>query len=138
MLPKPLAQIEQADIQRLIADQAVEHQQLDFKRQVPGATGEDKRELCADITSFANSTGGDLVFGVQEADGHADAITPVVTENIDREIQRLEAIVHTGTEPRVPGLHSRAIPVPGGHVIVMRVLKSWIGPHLVKVNDGYK
>jgi len=39
---------------------------LDYKRDVPGESDQDKKEFLADISSFANATGGDLIYGVDE------------------------------------------------------------------------
>jgi predicted HTH transcriptional regulator len=39
---------------------------LDYKERLPGDSDADKREMLADVTAFANSAGGDLIYGVKE------------------------------------------------------------------------
>ena len=43
-----------------------ESRYLDYKERLPGDSDEDKRELLADVTAFANTAGGDLLYGVRE------------------------------------------------------------------------
>src|SRR5262249_42036510 len=43
----------------------------------------------------------------------------------------LESIALTGIEPRLTNLRIRAIPLSGGHVIIVRVPRSFIPPHRV-------
>lgn len=112
---------------------------MDFKRDLPGNADKDKNELRADVTSFANAGGGDLIFGVDEAGGVATAVPGLPGVDADAEIRRIEAVIQTSIDPRVPGFESRAIAIPGkGPVIVVRVPKSWRGPHLVKINDTFR
>ena len=40
---------------------------LDYKRTLPGSTDEEKREFLADVSSFANAAGGDIVYGIDGA-----------------------------------------------------------------------
>lgn len=139
MIPKPLEKIDAADIRALVANGDEERRTLDFKRDLPGATDADKRELRADVTSFANSAGGDLIFGIAETAGAATALPGLPGIDPDAEIRRLEEVINAGIDPRVPGFASHKVQLPGaGPVIVLRVPKSWRGPHLVKVNDAYR
>jgi hypothetical protein len=139
VIPKTLDKIEAADIQSLVTNGDEERRTLDFKRDLPGNTDKDKNELRADVTSFANAGGGDLIFGVDEAGGVATAVPGLPGVDADAEIRRIEAVIQTSIDPRVPGFESRAIAIPGkGPVIVVRVPKSWRGPHLVKINDTFR
>lgn len=70
-LPNDLSSITQAQIEQLVADQTREGPHLDFKRDLPTAWNDaSKHEFFADTTAFANSGGGDLIFGIDE-DGQA-------------------------------------------------------------------
>lgn len=68
----------QTNIESLIADRVQEGPHLDFKRDLPSAwDASAKHELLADVTAFANSGGGDIVYGVDENDAaEASAICP--------------------------------------------------------------
>jgi len=142
-LPNDLSSIEQVHIEQLVADQVREGPHLDFKRDLPTAWNDAaKHEFLADTTAFANSGGGDLIFGIDE-DGQAQAsrITPQVISNVDQEIRRLQDFLINLAEPRLPGVKVQAIQVSvagaDGHVIVVRVPQSWAGPHRVKTNQHF-
>jgi hypothetical protein len=142
-LPNDLLAITQAHIEQLVADRTREGPHLDFKRELPTAWNDAaKHEFLADATAFANSGGGDLVFGVEE-DGQAQALAviPQVIANVDQEIRRLQDFLLNLAEPRLPGVKVHAVQVSvartEGHVIVVRIPQSWAGPHRVKTNQHF-
>lgn len=139
MIPRPLDKIEAADILALVANREEERRTIDFKRELPGNADKDRNELRADVTSFANASGGDLIFGVAEEAGVATAVPGLVEVDADAEIRRIESMIQSSVDPRVPGVESRKIDMPGGApVILVRVPKSWRGPHLVRINDTFR
>lgn len=139
MIPKSLDKIEAADILALVTNADEERRTMDFKRDLPGNADKDKNELRADVTSFANAGGGDLIFGVDEANGKATAVLGLPGVNVDAEVLRIESVIQSNVDPRVPGFESHVITIPGkAPVIVVRVPKSWRGPHLVRINDTFR
>jgi hypothetical protein len=137
MLTKPIDQLAEADFRALIANHTAESQTLDFKRVLPGRDNAARHEFCADVCAFANASGGDLLFGIDEdADGKAAAVVPL-TENPDDEQLRLQDLALNGLEPRITGLQVRSVPVTGGHVFVVYVPRSWAGPHRVRTNQHF-
>lgn len=142
-LPNDLLAITQAHIELLVADQTREGPHLDYKRDLPAAWNDSaKHEFLADATAFANSGGGDLVFGVEEdGQAQASAVIPQVIENIDQEVRRLQDFLLNLAEPRLPGVKIQAVPVSAagieGHVVVVRIPQSWAGPHRVKTNQHF-
>lgn len=130
LLDIPLDRITEADLQRLIAAGAAESLYVDYKQATYGGKEADHAELLADVSSFANAAGGDLVIGVAEARGIPSAIVPF-TGNADDERRRLEDIARTGLEPRIR-IQTRAVPLAaGGAVIIVRVPRSYAPPHRV-------
>ena len=69
MIAKNLTDIRTEDIEALIANAASESTTLEFKRDLPGGTDDAKREFLADISALANTSGGDLLYGIEEQDG---------------------------------------------------------------------
>lgn len=136
-LPSNLLTTTGADIQRLIDDQDAEGPHLDFKRELPRGDNAGRHEFAADVSAFANSGGGDLIYGVEEdAEGRAAAVV-ALTENPDQEARRLLDVLLNAVEPRMPGVLVQAVPVPGGSVFVVRVPQSWAGPHRVRTNQHF-
>ena len=62
-LNKPLDQIEERDLQELLAGQVSEHKTLEYKLALPGNSDSERKEFLADVSSFANAAGGDLIYG---------------------------------------------------------------------------
>ena len=60
-----------------------------------------------DVSSFANADGGDLIIGVDEAEGIPTAIPGVVVADVDAEKLSLEETIRRGIEPRIDfAIHS--------------------------------
>jgi hypothetical protein len=128
---KLLEDVGLADLEGLVSSAVPEGRRVDFKDSLPGNSDGDKREFLYDVSSFANAAGGDLIFGIAEAQGVASKVSPIQGANPDQEILRLEAIARTGLDPRIPGLRMRAIPVGPGFVLLVRIPRSWASPHMV-------
>jgi hypothetical protein len=139
MIPKQFKDIEKGDIGGLVENAIREGRSIEYKQQLPGGQDSDKKELLADVSSFANASGGDILFGIdEERDGNGKptgiprAANGLGGINVDQEIQRLENSIRSGIEPRIPGLQIR--PIDGfqnGPVIIIPVPKSWASPHMV-------
>lgn len=141
-LPYSLASISQSDIEQLISSKEQEGTHLDLKRSLPiNWDNASKHEFLADSSAFANSGGGDLIYGVDEdGEASASAIVPQ-TINPDVEVRRLQDILLNGIEPRLPGCQIVPVPVSvsgnSGSIIIVRIPKSWAGPHRVRTNQHF-
>jgi hypothetical protein len=140
-LPRNLLETTEGDIRSLIADRVQEGPNLDFKRDLPAAwDGSAKHELLADVTAFANSGGGDIVYGLDENDAaEASAVCPQVLGSVDQEVRRLQDFLLNLAEPRLPGVQIHAVELTEGektgYALVIRVPQSWAAPHRVKTNQ---
>src|SRR4051812_34530707 len=65
----PLEEITEAQLEFLVKAAARESRVLDYKREWRAQSASDQKELLLDFTSFANDEGGDIVYGVEEAEG---------------------------------------------------------------------
>jgi hypothetical protein len=133
----PLADIAEGHLQRLIAAQAAESLHVEYKRETYGTNDDQRREFLADVSSFANAAGGDLVIGMTAANGIPTGIYPFMGDG-DAERLRLEQMARDGLNPRIPNLQTRAVPLSGGgFVVVVRVPKSYHPPHrIIFKNSG--
>lgn len=137
MIPNAISSVTASHIKDLVADGISESRGLDYKKELP--TGADGRiGFLKDVAAFANTSGGDLVFGVDEEvdlngkrTGRAGAIPGL--QNLD-DVQklRLEQWVRTGIEPRVYVQLYEVNELTNGPVLVVRVPRSLTGPHMVK------
>ena len=136
-LPRDLSTTTEADIRSLVDEQATEGAYLDLKRDLPGRDAGARHEFLADVSAFANSAGGDLVYGLDE-DGEGRAARIVPQEgNPDQETRRLQDMLMNGVQPRLPGVQIQPVNVDGGFVLVVRVPQSWAGPHRVNSNQHF-
>lgn len=132
-LDKPISELNESDLDALIAAGTPELKTLEYKQSLPGRSESDRKEFLADVSSFANSAGGRLVYGMR-----ADAGVPLesvgVEEEGDSAILSLESSIRNGIAPRVAGIHSVAIKLAksGKAVIVMQIPKSFAAPHMVQ------
>lgn len=134
MINKKIEEITEYDLQALIDNKVLESKTIEYKREPPNNSDSDKKEFLTDITSFANSSGGDLIFGIEQDNqtGEPKSINGIEVENVDKEKTRLDNIIRSGVEPRILSVAIQPIPLSNSKfVILIRILKSWIGPHRV-------
>ena len=131
MINKQLEKIGLDDLKQLQSNAVLEGKTIEYKQQLPGGADADRKEFLADVSSFANTSGGDLIFGITEENGSPKSIDGVGIENIDEEIRKYENIIRDGIEPRIVfATHHISLPDKKS-VIIFRVNKSWNGPHRV-------
>jgi hypothetical protein len=143
MIGKEFSVIVREDIEALAVDGVQEGTTIDYKAQLPSGSDEEVREFLSDVSSFANASGGDLIYGVSEkqdgtgkATGLPDAPKGLAGVNADQQINRMENWLRDGIDPRIPGIKLKAIEgFSEGPVIVLRVPKSWSSPHMVKFRN---
>ncbi len=134
MINKKIEEIKESDLQVLINNKVFEGKTIEYKKELPINSDSDKKEFLADITSFANSSGGDLIFGISQDNqtGEPKAIEGIEVENADKEKTRLDNIIRDGVEPRLLSTTIQPISLSNSKfVILIRIPKSWIGPHRV-------
>lgn len=90
-----------------------------------------RRSFLADVSSFANTGGGDLVFGMDEAVGLPTLITGTSAADVDLEVRRLDSIIAAGLSPRIRHSIKSVTTAAGPSVLITRVERSWAGPHRV-------
>lgn len=131
---KPLESISAEDVAALIG--MPEPDRVEFKSEI-GNSDDARRDYCGEITALANTAGGLLLVGVGEADGVARDVGLVPWKEIDIERLRLVSIAESLIKPRIPGLRVHLVKVgEDGGVIVLRVPKSFAGPHAVDIGGS--
>ena len=115
---------------------AEEGQTLDFKRAINLDKPDAKRDLATDVSAFANESGGDIIYGMdQTADGFAKGLMPLTGVNRDGVEIQLRQICQAQIDPPVPGLQFVTVEFePDKFAMVMRIPRSWDRPHCVVGN----
>lgn len=123
----------------MISDRVQEDIHLDYKRSA--AIAHDKRgEIAKDVSAFANSDGGLLIYGVEE-DKQSHEPKAVDSGVDDRKFSKewLENIIMSHISPIVDDV--RIVPIPlgsGTSIYVVSVPKSQRGPHQASDDKYYK
>jgi hypothetical protein len=131
-------QISEADLVALIGAET-ESKFLDYKRDIVGNGDGDRKEFLYDISSFANTQGGYLVFGIEEAKGLPTRIVGLGGLNADKEMLRLQQIARDGIRPPIAGIEYGIVRLASGEAaIVLRVPKSWSPPHQVTYQKAFR
>jgi hypothetical protein len=131
MLPAQLSDWDVDAIVNLLSTKMFESENFDYKEALPDPRDvEAKNRLCAACCAFANSSGGFLVFGIDDNKSKSPTDRLV---GLDSDLDFPE---HFGNFPRKcdPSVHWRfrnpALPLASGRVIhVVEVPKSWRAPH---------
>lgn len=110
----------------MIKDKEKESLELEYKRcdALNSLNDKNKTEISKDISAFANSAGGVLIYGVEE-DGH---IPIRIDRGFDPNIiskERLENIINSNIHPRIDGLLIKQIELIStnpGHVLYVIII----------------
>lgn len=141
MIQKGFDDVTKADIDGLIANGTIESKTLEYKQELPGNLDADKKEFLADVSSFGNASGGDIVYGIKaavDADGKKtgapEAVQAITDFTADDAKLRLEETIRNGIDPR---LRVQIKEIAGwgtdgeGFVVLLRIPKSFALPHMV-------
>ena len=129
-----------ADIQSLIDNNVEESIHLDFKAsQALEKTEKKKDEIAKDVSAFANSDGGVIVYGVNEKNHCADSISYIDGNTITKEW--LEQVINSKINKRIVGV--QIFPVRFGDkiaqtVYVVKIPRSDNVPHMSSDRRYYR
>jgi len=126
--------IEESDLQALVDNEISESKIIEYKEILPENSNSKRKEFLADVSSFANASGGYLIYGIKEESGIPVEVCGLADVNSDGEILRLESMIRDGLEPRItPSISIRAIPLETSNVvIIIHIPRSWALPHMIK------
>ena len=136
MIKKKLDQITEEDLQLLKENEVLEGKTIEYKRELNLDSRDDRKEFLADVSSFANATGGDLIIGIIENSGIPDEIKGLEREILDNLEGKIEGLLRDATEPRVyVDIHE--VPLSNSKfVLIIRVPNSWRSPHRILMRDN--
>lgn len=129
---KSFDRIDETDLQALCTGQEREGKILEFKEAQAGNSEGDRKEFLADVTSFANTSGGHLIFGIKETGGVATEICGISIDDPDAEVLRMENLLTSGVQRRLSGYAIKPLHLRNGKAaIIIRIPRSWALPHRV-------
>lgn len=128
-----------SDIEQLIRDEVEENIHLDYKRDGALSKEEKKKaEITKDISAFANSDGGIIIYGLAESDHKPQSITYI--DGLVYTKEWLENIVNI-IQPRIDGV--KIYPVRKDNdlkqsLYIVKIPRSFQAPHMAKDKRYYK
>ena len=133
MINKNMEHISYEDIQLLLENQIDESDVLDYKTEMI-----ENERLMRHICAFANTRGGDIVFGVKESGkgGHPAEIHGLDTSNINKE--SIEQIILSNIVPRLD-VKIKTIEIPNStrSILLVRIPDSHLKPHQNNINKKF-
>ena len=119
-------------VEALVTNATAETAVLEFKQSLTLGKRVDRIETLKDLSGMGNGGGGTIVYGVAERDGGVAAAIEPLTQLAD--VGRLEDLVRSAIRP--PLLWTvETIPVDGGFVLSIEVLRSPLGPYMVEAYE---
>ena len=133
MIQKTFESIHLQDIKDLIENQIAENKTLEFKSLLNLNKNAEKKEFLYDISSFANATGGDLLFGITEGkEKGLPGSLEGIDGNIDVQCGTMENMIRDSIKPRIMDIRLKSFPLENGKsILLFRIPKSLNAPHQV-------
>src|SRR5690554_2139766 len=128
------------DILDLIKNEIEESIHLDFKAgPALGKSDGKRKEISKDISAFANSDGGVIIYGLNEVNHKANSLSFIDGDEFTKEW--LEQIISSSIQRKISGL--KIIPIRFDNkiektVYVVKIPKSYETPHMCKDNRFYR
>ncbi|HEY5740924.1 MAG TPA: ATP-binding protein [Terrimicrobiaceae bacterium] len=113
-----------------------ESRTLEYKRDMPNTRGEGLKELLADVSAFANSSGGVIVFGVDERESEpSDCVGVQITDSVNEKL-RLEQTISANLDPNLRGCRFDVIATRNGKTILaLRIPANLNAPHMIRTGS---
>lgn len=116
------------DIEAIISSRTPESVYLDYKAS-PAIGGGSRHEIAKDVSAFANSDGGMIIYGVTE-DHHEPVGVDGGVDHAQYSREWLEQTIQSNVSPRIADLRIAQIPISATHsCYAVGVGKSLRGPH---------
>ena len=134
-------EIDKAFLQSLVDEEVMEDRGLEYKRDLnilidlpKDVMEREKQEFCGDVSAFANTDGGFLIYGIdQDVEGRANELNGIsCLDNFDKLRNRLFQIIGAGIEPQLYGVEIEKVELDEEKIIILvQAQPSWSKPHWV-------
>lgn len=141
MISKKIEEISLDDIKLLIDNSICESKTLEYKRELTIGSDNDKKEFLADISSFANSIGGDIIIGLEEDEKEKvpTNICGISYQNEDSLIRQVESLIRDSIQPIILNIQFRLLQLENSKgILIIRIPQSLISPHRVEYKNSGK
>ena len=135
-------EIDKAYLQNLVDEEVAEDRGIEYKRDLnilkdlpKKELKEAKRNFCGEISAFANSDGGYLIFGIADEKGmpQKEGLCGIdKPANFDQLKLKIQGIIDSGIEPQLFGVDMEQVKLSDEKIaLLIYVPSSWSKPHWV-------
>ncbi|MDK2822937.1 MAG: hypothetical protein PWP71_855 [Clostridia bacterium] len=128
------------DIELIIQNNILENKQLEFKA-CDALKDEYKDEISKDVSSFANSAGGVIIYGIKELEeGRTIRLELDEGYDINDRINKewLENVIYSRISPKIEGIYINPIEIKNGKVIYVVIIPQSTTAHMAGNYRYYK
>lgn len=112
---------------------------IELKPDLPRHTGAGKLELLSDLASFANASGGHIIYGANPGNGAGAELAGLEHESVEVMMAWLEQAAFAGIAPHIHDIQFKAVALRNQRrALVVRIPKTWTGPHMVVFQEANK
>ena len=128
---------ERVDLEKMISGQVQESLHLDYKRSM-AVSNKNRTEIAKDVSSFANSDGGIIVYGIEEEKHLPIRIDDGIDHDIHKPREWFENVIHGNMAPRLDGIVIAQISLSSDRsAYAIEIPKSYRGPHQERGSRRY-
>ncbi|MEO1089010.1 MAG: ATP-binding protein [Pseudomonadota bacterium] len=125
------------DVLRLVQDVMPESRTLELKCTLSLEKTDQKKEFLADVSALANTLGGSVVFGIEEAEGFASKIIGLTEIDKEKQTLRMEQLLRDGLQPSLSGCKFEWLTTETNkEILVLKVRRSRLSPHRVTLGGS--
>lgn len=117
-----------------LASYSEEDDRVDYKQSIDPTSDKDWLEITKDISAFANTLGGYLVFGISDIDNEVIGLGRGIA-NILKDTNNLRQKINRHLEPDISLLRSKEFRISGKSIVVLYIPQSVGVTHLIS-SDG--
>lgn len=117
-----------------LAEYAEEDDRVDYKETIDIASERDCLEITKDISAFANTYGGYLVFGINDGEKRIVGLARDVARTI-KDVNNLHQKINRHLDPNITGLRANEFKIDGISIVVLYIPQSVGVTHMIS-KDG--
>lgn len=142
MINKSVNELNESDLLNLIGKP--ETRQLEYKRDLPKNDYDGVKEFLKDVSAMANTSGGDLIYGISEgkdADGNTVAVSVEGISGEDANAVKLglKDLIRHNIKPPLFAFDIQDVLLANANwAYIVRVHRSWNGPHVVDYKKHWR
>lgn len=115
---------------------AEEDDRVDYKQSIDLSSDKEWLEITKDISAFANTYGGYLVFGINDSEKKIVGLSRKVADTI-KDANNLHQKINRYLEPKIGSLRAKEFKIDGKSIVVLYIPQSGGMTHMISKDGGF-